>query len=287
LLAVAESQKDGDRLLQMARNHLEGVGSLEHRQSLRDLIDRLRQIKKDGGGSQGPATQDYARPRIVACLGPTCRSIGTEAETLTLLYRICLWEELAALGGFRVVEREALMEVLEEQQLGTSELTDVQARLAVSRILPASILLLGSLIPMDNGARIHLRLVDTETTAVLGTTSEKPTSNDSILDTCHKMADDIAAMVVKTRPLSARVLGVEEGMLTVGLGAFHGATDTTKVIIFPPTAAADALLATEKLALGEGTLATLGDLKSSFHAKWYGNAPDQPLTNLWAREMTP
>jgi serine/threonine protein kinase len=284
LIAPAVSQKAGDGLLNVVAAYLDDVRTQERKKSLRALVDRLGNSGRETPRLDDSSSRFETRPRILACIGPTSRTRGTDAEALSLLYRICIQEELASLGSLRVVEREALQEVLEELQVGGLDLTDERARLAVGQLLPASILLLGNFIPMGEGGSIHLRLVDTESSSVLGTASEQPASNDSIPLVAQALAEEIAKKARIAKPLSARVADMDSAHITIEMGAFHGATANTLLLILPPSAIDAESYLLEELALGEAILTSLGETQSRCDPKWYDAVPPPEPGGLWVRE---
>lgn len=69
-------------------------------------------------------------------------------------------------GGFRVVERERLLKVLEELHLGSSELAEENTRLRLGKLVGARYMLFSSYQAVAGRLRFDLRLVDVETGVV-------------------------------------------------------------------------------------------------------------------------
>lgn len=69
-------------------------------------------------------------------------------------------------GGYTVVERQKLVQSLEELRLGSSALADEQTRLRLGRIQGARLMVLGGYVAVGGRMRIDLRLVDVETSKV-------------------------------------------------------------------------------------------------------------------------
>ena len=84
-------------------------------------------------------------------------------------------------NGIHVVEREKLVRVLEELNLGSSELADQDTRLRLGRILNARFMIFGGYQCIAGQVRFDLRLVDVETSMVLRT-SEKTVSSKAVRD---------------------------------------------------------------------------------------------------------
>ena len=143
------------------------------------------------------------------CLGPVCREGGAGAESLALLYRLGLQAEMETLGRVQVIEREALQDVLQEMNLGSSDLADPQARVAIGKLLPASLLLLGDVLLSGEGDKVYLRLVDIETTRVLASFSADRKPREDVADACRGLAARVIARAVELKPLMARVTAME------------------------------------------------------------------------------
>jgi curli biogenesis system outer membrane secretion channel CsgG len=75
-------------------------------------------------------------------------------------------EAIQRRGGYTVVERQKLVQSLEELRLGSSALADEETRLRLGRIQGARLMVLGGFVAVGGRMRIDLRLVDVETSRV-------------------------------------------------------------------------------------------------------------------------
>jgi hypothetical protein len=137
---------------------------------------------------------------VLACLGPTLPAGVQAAESSALLYRVMLAAELGNRGVARLVEREALASVLQEQQISASDLSDPRARMAIRQLLPASLLLIGDLLPTAGGDKLALRLVDAETSDVLATFLADCPAGGDVAAVCTEMANRIANRLTMLKP---------------------------------------------------------------------------------------
>ncbi len=71
--------------------------------------------------------------------------------------------------GFRVVERERLLAILEELHLGTTALVDEETRLKLGRLAGARYMVFGAYQSVGSQTRLDLRLVEVESGRVLST----------------------------------------------------------------------------------------------------------------------
>jgi TolB-like protein len=86
--------------------------------------------------------------------------------------------KLSSKPGVQVIERQNLLNVLQELKLGSSELTDESVRLKVGRMLGARQMVFGSYLVSGSSMRLDLRLVDVETGRVLKTAKKTVKAGD-------------------------------------------------------------------------------------------------------------
>lgn len=161
-LLQALSESPVAQLAERLSRQLNQTERAERNESLRRLIDRIQ--------SRTPTTGDAPATRpetVVACLGPAAKSGSTRESNTAMIMRFSLTTVLAEKENVIPVEREALEDILAEQDLSTSGLSDQEFQLRVGKLIPASRLIIGDLITMGTETTVLLRLVDTETSRVL------------------------------------------------------------------------------------------------------------------------
>ena len=87
-------------------------------------------------------------------------------------------EVIQSRGDCHVVERQKLILVMEELNLGSSELADTATRLKVGRIAGAEKMVFGAYQVFGNTMRIDLRLVDVASGEIIGTAAENARSTE-------------------------------------------------------------------------------------------------------------
>ena len=180
-----------------------------------------------------------------------------------MLYRICLRSALEQDGRAFIVERDSIQSILQEMELGTSDLADPRAKTEIGRLLPASLLLIGDVIPQKGGDRIFVRLVDTETTRVLGTFLAAADPQGDILVACESLSSNVMQKAVQAKPLTAPVLSREGDALKIGAGRFHGATEGLglQIVSRSDPAAGDRVIGTARIT-------AVGEDASTCEAQW-------------------
>jgi hypothetical protein len=284
LIATVLQQNAQDQLARSVADYIARSQRQEGRDELRKLIDQVEVKGKEGKGAGGNKAAG-ARPRVLACLGPVLPSDGNPAaEGAALLYRIALRSELETRAGLKVIEREALETLLQEQNLGVSDLADPRARLAIGKLLPASLLLLGDMIPSDKGDKLFLRLVDTETTQVLASFTATRKAEDEQEKVCAELAGRIAERVIALKPLLTPVTGMEGARLRAGLGTYQGVKAGLEFSVLSRT------LRDKKVpddfaeqTVGSATVSTVSEYACELDVAW--GAGEKPRTqDIWLRE---
>lgn len=95
-------------------------------------------------------------------------------------------------AGIEVVEREKLLEIISEQNLGSSELVDESSRIALGRIIGAKLMLFGNFIEVGPSWQLAHRVVDTETGKVMFSLTQDQ-SDGQLLD----VASDLGRILAK------------------------------------------------------------------------------------------
>ncbi len=140
------------------------------------------------------------RSRCIAILDPACRDDAPMREGVGQAVGDLLTLYLSAGDGVRVVERSQLAQILAETELASAGWQGIAAAPAM-RLLGANTLCAGSFGIRENQLSIHLRVVDTETSAILGTPSVTGALGD-LEHSCMALAAQIGSLLRET-PTSA------------------------------------------------------------------------------------
>ncbi len=133
--------------------------------SLGALIPAAESIR-----AQEPGAADD-RPGVAVFPFENGGSYGPEREAmdaLTVGIQQMLLTELARNSGLRIVERGMLRELLAEQDLGASGRVEPGTAAAIGRIVGARYVILGGFIDLFGDFNLNARIVDVETSEVLG-----------------------------------------------------------------------------------------------------------------------
>jgi curli biogenesis system outer membrane secretion channel CsgG len=87
-------------------------------------------------------------------------------------------EAIRQKGEHTVIERQKLLMVLEEQNIGSSSLADEGTRLRLGKLAGARLMVFGAYQVVDKAMRIDLRLVDVETGKIIAVSEKTAGSTD-------------------------------------------------------------------------------------------------------------
>ena len=280
-LVASMLKSHGDtRMVRSVADYLDSERRSKARDRLSRLIDHLAERKaKLEAEAPGDVDASLPRPRVVACIGP--ETSGHADEGMGLLYRICLRTALEDAGGLVVVEREAIEEALREMDMGSSSLADARAKLAIGKLLPAGMLLAGNLMAIGEKDQLYLRLIDTETTRVLGSFRSSRAPEEDLEQTCAALAAEIVSKAVALKPIVAPLTDIKAGRARAAVGMFHGIREGTQFDILQGEAG------TDDEAIGTARAASLSETSADLALTFTDGGPRAGATDFWIRERQP
>jgi len=103
---------------------------------------------------------------------------GTTQPDLAELMTAGVMEAVEAIGTYTLVEREQLLAILQELNLGSSDLAAEATSLRIGRIAGARLMIFGAYQVIASQMRVDLRLVEVETGKVLNTAQQTAPAGD-------------------------------------------------------------------------------------------------------------
>jgi hypothetical protein len=135
---------------------------------------------------------------------------------------------------FRLLEREEGWDyILREQQLSLSDLADPQAALRISKMLPAEMLLMSSVLPEGKGMTVCAKIVDTQEGQILMTSDVY--SEQGAEDLSFQVGGLVMKVLQHFPLVSGEVLRTEAGKVTINVGTREGVTEATRFIVLAKT----------------------------------------------------
>ena len=142
------------------------------------------------GGLGAQARGQDTRPGLAVLPFDNGGSYGQDKENFDALQKGIagmLISELAANPAARVVEREEIQRLLEEQSLGASGRVDAQTAAKIGKLVGARYVVLGTFIDFYGDFRVDVRLVNVETSEIVKTESERM-QRDHLFDIIRSVA---------------------------------------------------------------------------------------------------
>lgn len=126
------------------------------------------------------------------------------------------------LSPVQVVEREMLDKLLQELQLGSSDLASTETQRQLGKVLSARFLGFIEFASVGKSPMVYVRLVDAETTEIIGQCSSLLNEND-LVATIQKITEEMEQSIKETnKNVRGTVISVSDNSATVNLGKIHG-----------------------------------------------------------------
>ncbi|NOZ69973.1 MAG: tetratricopeptide repeat protein [Deferribacteres bacterium] len=191
-----------------------------------DLAERFRNRKKAVAGSEDGWTSP---PMVISFVD--FREAGglAERDGLSTVLMTQLADYLNASGRVRVVERVVIDRLLEELNLGSSDLADPETALRLGRILAARLIGTGSIFYLPQTTLLNLRLIDTETSAIPQVITRPIDTGASLEKELFRINREILRTVISKYPLRGYIVkGAGNDRFIVNLGSRQGVVPGTK-----------------------------------------------------------
>ncbi len=189
---------------------------------VKELADRFRKQSKPFSFFN-KEDRWTSRPMIVTFIDFQEKGGLAARDGISSVMTAQLTEMLNQTGRVQVVERIIMDRLLEELNLGTSDLADPNTALKLGRILAAKIVATGSLLHLADSSLLSLRLIDSETTAIPKVLTRKLAPGAMNLDEeIQYLNRQILQTVVTKYPLKGFIVQAEGDGAIINLGSNQG-----------------------------------------------------------------
>ncbi len=192
---------------------------------VKDLAERYRKQKKSTLTSEDTWT---SRPMILTFVDFQEKGGLTERDGISAVLTTQLGNVMNKSGRVQVVERVLLERLLEELNLGSSDLADPDTALKLGKVLAAKIVGTGSLMHLPNSTLINLRLIDTETSAIPKVITKQLSLQGALEKEINIMNRDIIKTIIQKYPLQGYVVQAQDQQIMINLGSKQGVTLGTR-----------------------------------------------------------
>ena len=169
-----------------------------------------------------------SRPMVLTFVDFQEKGGLSERDGFSTALAVQLADKLNASGRVRVVERMLIEQLLEELNLGSSELADPDTALRLGKVLAAKLIGTGSLYYMPDGTLFNMRLIDTETSAVPKVIARQMVSGASLEGELNRLNRELLQAVIEKYPLQGFIVEVQGDKVLINIGETQGVVLGTK-----------------------------------------------------------
>ncbi len=201
--------------------------ALQRDSKKRERIDRLVQelaarFREQKETLDKDADTWTSRPMILTFIDFQERGGLSERDGYSSVMAIQLADRLNASGRVQVVERVLIERLLEELNLGSSDLADPETALRLGKVLAAKLLGTGSLFYVPNGILFNMRLIDTETSAIPKVVTRQISEQTSMEQELNQLNRELLRTIIERYPLRGYVVQNEGDRVLINLGSRQG-----------------------------------------------------------------
>ena len=203
---------------------------VERKKRMDGLVKRLAERYRKQQQSKPTEPEDTwtSRPMIMTFVDFQEKGGLSERDGLSSVIMLQLSDQLNASGRIQVVERILIEKLLEELDLGSSDLADPDTALRLGQVLAAKIIGSGSIFYLPNGNILSLRLIDTETSAVPKIINRQFGPSLSLDKELNLLNHEILTAVKKAYPLQGYIVQASSDRILINLGSKQGVSQDTK-----------------------------------------------------------
>lgn len=197
------------------------------------LVNDLSERFQKGAVSSAKISDTWSsRPMTLAFLGFKSSGGGLLREGMVEVLQQEISQNLMDSGRVSVVEREIMDKLLTELKLGSSELADQRTALKLGKLLAARLIVTGNLVQTPQGARLSLRMIDPETSAIKITYSDEIGTNKNLMTLADDTGNGLEKKIQSLYPLRGKIALIEDdGQVIINLGKQHGLRPGTEMKI--------------------------------------------------------
>jgi len=228
VLEKAQTIRDDDLvtlMLQQIQQDMKEANDIKRGELIRSQINDLRARYEElkAAGKDKPIDEWTSPAMVLAFLPSDKPSVFFERAGTDIVLRRELEAKLQASDNIQVVEREVLDKLLQELNLGSSEVADPDTQLQLGKVLSARMLGFVDFAKIGSDTKMYLRLVDTETTSIAAQFTETVNKYDKIDSLVDKLVADVLTKIVNGRQLQGLIADpVADDNVIINLGKGHG-----------------------------------------------------------------
>lgn len=187
---------------------------------VKELAERYRQQKSVEKEEQVDSWT--SRPMVLSFVNLKESGGLPDRDGFVLVLADQLSEYLNSSDRLKVVERRLIEKIIDELNLGTSDLADPQTALKLGRLFAAKIICTGSIHYLPNETLVSLRLMDTETSMIAKVFTRQIASGGSLDRELRWLNKEILKTIINQYPLRGYIVDVQKNQTMINIGDNQG-----------------------------------------------------------------
>jgi tetratricopeptide (TPR) repeat protein len=229
-LALDKSDTFAAVLAKKAQEMLEIQKDIKRKERIDQLVKELATRYQSHRKEEAKKVEDTwtSQPMVLTFVDFQEKGGLNERDGFSTVLMSQLAENLNASGRVKVVERVLIERLLEELNLGSSDLANPETALKLGKVLAAKLIGTGSLFYLPQGTLLNLRLIDTETSAIPQVTTKQIDPQASLEKELFQLNRDILKTVIIKYPLHGYVVKTTDDQIMLNIGSKQGVVLGTK-----------------------------------------------------------
>ncbi len=139
--------------------------------------------------------------------------------------------QLVNLRRFRVIDRGAMDQVMNEQALGMSGMVDEETAVEVGKLAGADVIVVGTINIAEGFGKVSARGIDTETAETI--VAKESQTGEPSMSNLEFLVENIAIMIYNALPLvEGYIVNTDENVIYLDIGSNVGVRKGTKCVAF-------------------------------------------------------
>jgi len=139
--------------------------------------------------------------------------------------------QLVNLRRFRVIERGAMDQVMNEQALGMSGMVDEETAVEVGKLAGADVIVVGSINIAEGFGKVSARGIDTETAETI--VAKESQTGEPSMSNLESLVENVAILIYNALPLvEGYIVNTDDNVIYLDIGSNVGIRKGTKCVAF-------------------------------------------------------
>lgn len=229
-LDKARKQAPGDHIIKLLieknSNDLAFSKDYEKQQWVQQMVNKLAERYRSGslGDRNAQRGEEWtSRPLTLSLLPIEEQENNPERDGDIIILYQSMVDSLGNLGRGRLLERRVLDKLLEELNLGSSDLVDRKKQLKLGKLLAARLIVAADIhLSKDGQYYTSIRLVDTESSEVVGNKTIQIPGLEGMAVLQDSVTESVASILVTKYPFRCKIVQVEGDEVVLNLGRTSG-----------------------------------------------------------------